>query len=100
MGYRRSLPKKAVSLLKQAEDNPSIAITIQYKKALSRPIIETPRVVEWMATSPIHKFEMSTDFHSTQEVRKMGILKLAEGDNGQVELNDDELIRIQEQEAM
>jgi hypothetical protein len=30
----------------------------------------------------------------------MGILKLAEGDNGQVELNDDELIRIQEQEAM
>ena len=30
----------------------------------------------------------------------MGILKLAEGDNGQVELNDDELIRIQEQEKI
>jgi hypothetical protein len=30
----------------------------------------------------------------------MGILKLAEGDNGQVELNDDELIRIQEQETI
>jgi len=53
-----------------------------------------------MATCPIHKFEMSTYFHSTEEVRKMGILKLAEGDNDQVELNDDEIIRIQEQETI
>jgi len=91
MGYKRSLPKKSVSILKQAEDNPSIAMTIQYKKALSRPIEETPREVEWKATLPIHKFEMSTDFHSTKEVWKMGILKLNEGDNGQVDINDDEL---------
>jgi hypothetical protein len=70
-----------VSLLKQAEDNPVIAMTIQYKKALQSPPKESPRYQEWQPTSPLQKFELSTDFHSTAEVQKMGILKLAEGEN-------------------
>lgn len=56
-------------------------MTIQYKKALQSPPLQSS-YEDWQPTSPLKKFELSTDFHSTAEVQKMGILKLTEEDNG------------------